>query len=178
MAAGGKPGPGGIITTTSAAAGSPKQTFVLNKAAGSPAGKPGAGQQIIMVSGAGGGGVKMVMVTSGQLGQGTTKLVTAVPAGSAAAAGAGTRTVTLAQGAAKPVTIQMPGAQTGKTLTLVQAPTSAAATTTTAASTVAPTTTSTSQATSAAAPVSSDADLAQLAAEAGLTTAGGSGDGT
>ena len=50
---------------------------------------------------AGGGGVKMVMVTSGQLGQGTTKLVTAVPAGSAA-----TRTVTLAQGA-KPVTIQV-----------------------------------------------------------------------
>ena len=59
---------------------------------------------------------------------------------------------------------QMPGGQAGKTLTLVQAPAAATTTAAAAAAPAAPATTTTE------APVSSDADLAQLAAEAGLVT--------
>ena len=152
--------PGNIITTAGSPAG--KQTIVLNKGpAGTQVKGPG-GQQIIMVSSAGGlktmqavtqaqatgqQGVKMIMVSSGQVAPTTSKPITI----SMPASGTAAKTVTLAQGA-KPVTIQMGGATPGKTLTLVQAPatTSAAADATTVA------------------PVSSDADLAQLAAEAGL----------
>merc|ERR1719376_34742 len=121
-------------------------------------------QAVSQVQAAGGQqGVKMIMVSSGQMAYTTTKPITLSTMQTAATS---SKTVTLAQGV-KPVTIQMAqaaAANQGKTLTLVQAP--ATATTSAAAAVVA-----TGDATTVA-PVSSDADLAQLAAEAGLLEGG------
>merc|ERR1719376_1116194 len=120
-------------------------------------------QAVSQVQAAGGQqGVKMIMVSSGQMAHTTTKPITLSTMQTAATS---SKTVTLAQGV-KPVTIQMAqaaAANQGKTLTLVQAPATA---TTSAAAVVA-----TGDATTVA-PVSSDADLAQLAAEAGLLEGG------
>lgn len=163
-------GPAGMVATAS---GSPlvgkPQTIVLNKAAlvgggGGvvPAAAAGAttltgaqGQQIIVVSSA--GGLKTVGSTT----------TAGLPVGSISGAGPRMIVVSSAQLAASaasaratatPVTIQMPSPVAGKTLTLVQP-----------SSMVASSAESTSKVAAAPRPVSSDADLAQLAAEVGLT---------
>ena len=136
-----------------------KQTIVINKpGAGGATIKGAQGQQIIMVSSAGGlkqisgatmsqagnPGVKMIVVSSGQLAQTTSKPMTIQMAGgqktvTLSASGKGGQIVQTSGGqiiqlpsgglmsGGKPVTVQMAGGGQ-KTLTLVQAPSGTAAT--------------------------------------------------